>query len=88
MGESMWAWRGPKGGGEGKGRRVRHPLFRQRDGEKGEENQRWKAKRRRDEKMQGGKRYENRFGGNQSEEEEKKDFGWAQFQRLKRREKA
>ncbi len=46
----MWVWREPKGGKyvgvEG------HPLFRRRDREGGEKNQRGKAKRGRDEKMQ------------------------------------
>ncbi len=82
----MWVWREPKGGGKGEGtsRREGHPLFRRRDGEREEENQRGKAKRRRDEKMQGAKCHENRFGGDQSEEGETKDFGRTQFQRLKR----
>ena len=46
----MWGWLGPKEAGEGEGRREGHPLFRRRDEEREEENQRGKAKRRRDEK--------------------------------------
>ncbi len=36
---------------------------------------------------QGAKRHEKRFGGDQSEEREKRYFGRTQVQRLKRREK-
>ncbi len=75
----MWGWWGPKEGGEGEGRREGHPLFRRRDGERKEENQRGKAKRRRDEESEGTKRHENCFGGANQRRGRKKISGGRRF---------